>query len=438
MTSHPPVFPSSSPKRGLRGRWSDDHFTLEWMLIALVTCGMALAAPHMLLQPLWTPIHAVALGVVSNGIFQWSWFFSRGLLHFPVDGVAKYATFVRLIVFNLGIVALFIAMWSGNVPTALVATVLICGAGIHQGVVLAIEAHRSVRYAPIVWYYSVAFFMFAATCLVGGLLSYEMMATAVPAWLVRMADGIAVMHSILGVGGWAGITILGTVVTLGLSMMHARQDPKALGAASDALPVFVAAVLVASIGAVAGMLPMLAVGVAVFIAAAWWAILRPLWHSFGLRKRSSHSVWPLLAGLVWTMILLVFFALEILWMTDVSEVRGAVISQLGVFIAAGIGQIFVGSLEYLVPVAIGGGPSVQRVGDIVVAFLWPARLSARNGALILLTLSSFVDTSAIQGFSTWMLVVVLITYSIDLVLVACAAMKQLHAKKQKLQVRSRG
>lgn len=431
-----PMFPSSSPKRGLRGRWSDDHFTLEWMLIAIVLCGVSIAAPYMLEQPLWTPIHAVALGVVSNGIFQWSWFFSRGLLHFPLEGMNRYSTFVRLIVFNVGVILLFGAMWTGGVALALAATVLICGAGIHQGVVLGWQAHkyRESRYAPVVRYYSLAFFMFVLTCLVGGLLSYETMAAGAPQWLVAHADGIAVVHSILGVGGWAGITILGTVVTLGLSMLHARQDSRALGAAGSALPLFVAAILVAIIGALANLVWMVAAGVVIFLLASWWGILRPLWNSFGLRKRSSHSVWPLLAGLLWSVGLLVAFAVECAVAPDITAVRELIISQLGVFIAAGIGQIFVASLLYLVPVAIGGGPTVQRVGDVTVSFLWPVRLAARNVALALLLLTSGavahldVATFTTVPLTTMMFVIVLMCYAIDLVLVACGAVKQLRAK----------
>ncbi|MCI1984441.1 MAG: hypothetical protein LKJ47_06700 [Bifidobacteriaceae bacterium] len=436
--SEQPRFPSSSPQRGLRGRWSDDHFTLAWMLIAVVTCVMAIVAPGFLVQPLWTPLHAIALGVVSNGIFQWSWFFSRGLLHFPLAGVARYSTFVRIVVLNVGIMALFAAMWTGNVPTALTATVLICAAGVHQGVVLAVEAHRAKgnRYAPMVRYYAVAFFLFVLTCLIGGLLAYEMMASRVPAWLVAYADGIAVAHSIIGVGGWAGITILGTVVTLGLSMLHARQDSRALTSAQSALPLFLAAVVVASIGGVAGLPIMVGCGVLAFLAAAVGGIVAPLWRSFGVRKRSSHAVWPLLAGLVWTIVLLAAFAVEAFVAESVSVVRTEIIDQLGVFLAAGIGQIFVASLAYLVPVAIGGGPTVQRVGDVAVSFLWPVRLMVRNAALVLLLLGGAVGGGISGTVRTYLLVIVVATYAVDVVLVAFSAVRQLIAKRTKLEAKA--
>lgn len=443
--ANPAPAPTSSPRRGLRGRWSDDHFTLEWMLVALVTSAMALIAPRIMAQPLWTPIHAVALGVVSNGIFQWSWFFSRGLLHFPVSGIARYGTFVRIVVLNVGIVALFVAMWSGSVVSAVIATVLICGAGLHQGIVLAVLArrYRENRFAPIVRYYSVAFFFFTLTGALGALLAYEMMAGDVPPWLVARADGIAVAHSVLGVGGWAGLTILATVVTLGLSMLHARQSEVAWSAAAHALPFFVAGILVACVGAVADIPVMVGAGVLVFLVAGVGGILRPLMQSFRLRKRSSHAVWPLLSGLAWLVLLLAVFAVESLMSADVTALRDVIISQLGIFLAASVGQVFVASLEYLVPVAIGGGPTIQRVGDIAVSFQWPVRWLVRNVALALVLVvqmaggASGVWASAVsadgtmQSLQTLLFVVVLICYGVDLVLVAFGAVRQLAAKKKK-------
>jgi nitrite reductase (NO-forming) len=288
----------------------------------------------------------------------------------------------------------------------------------------------------MVRYYAVAFFLFVLTCLIGGLLAYEMMASRVPAWLVAYADGIAVAHSIIGVGGWAGITILGTVVTLGLSMLHARQDSRALTSAQSALPLFLAAVVVASIGGVAGLPIMVGCGVLAFLAAAVGGIVAPLWRSFGVRKRSSHAVWPLLAGLVWTIVLLAAFAVEAFVAESVSVVRTEIIDQLGVFLAAGIGQIFVASLAYLVPVAIGGGPTVQRVGDVAVSFLWPVRLMVRNAALVLLLLGGAVGGGISGTVRTYLLVIVVATYAVDVVLVAFSAVRQLIAKRTKLEAKA--
>lgn len=429
MTRTPAREPS--PKRSLRGRWSDDRFTLAWMFVAVVACACALLKPHFLPQPVWMPIHAVALGVVANGIFQWSWFFSRGVLHFPVEGAARHAAFGRIVVLNVGIVALFVAMWLGSVPVVVVATVLICGAGLQQGVVLARAAHkhRDSRFVPVVRYYVVAFVAFALTCALGAVLSYEMMGSDVPSWLVSSADGIAVAHSAFGIGGWAGITILGTIVVLGLSMLHARQNEKTWVWAGAALPFLVAGTFIAGIGALAGLTWMVGVGTLFFLVAASGGILWPLWTSFGLRRRSSPTAWTLLAGVCWFMLLLVAFAVKSLLSGSVSQIRELIVTQLGIFIAAGIGQVFVASLGYLVPVAIGGGPRIQRLGGETVAFWWPLRLALRNGALVMFFAVQIAGEPQSE-LQAMLLTVILLSYGVEAVVVACGAVRQLRAKNK--------
>jgi nitrite reductase (NO-forming) len=123
-------------------------------------------------------------------------------------------------------------------------------------------------------------------------------------------------------------------------------------------------------------------------------------------------------------VLLTAFAIRILWCADMSAVRTVIIDELGVFLAAGIGQIFVASLEYLVPVAIGGGPTVQRVGDVAVSAVWPVRLVVRNGALAVMILGN-LDTD----IRVFLFVVVLATYAADLILVAAGAARQLRVKR---------
>lgn len=422
---------SSQSKPGLRGRWSDDRFTLEWMVVALVTGLMALLAPRLLLQPLWTPVHAVTLGVVSNGIFQWSWFFARGLLHFPLTPATRAATFSRIVVLNVGILLLFAAMWTAIVPLAIVATVLICAAGLHQAVVLTILArrYRTHRYAVIARSYAIAFYAFVLTCGLGGLLAFEMVSDAAPAWLVDHADGLAIAHSVLGIGGWVSLTILATIVTLGLSMLHARQDPHALSSAGLTLPVFVGSLGVAVVGALADLTWLVAAGTGIFVIGAVWGILIPLFRSFRVRKRASHTSWPVLIGLVWLVALIAAFAVIAAITPSMRDLREILIDNFGFFAAASVGQIFIGSFHYLVPVAIGGGPRVQRVGDVTVAFHWPVRFTLRNASLVLLLV---IPTQAHVGnltMSTALLTLVLICYGVDVALAAVAAITQIRTKR---------
>ena len=42
-------------------------------------------------EPVGRWIHLVTLGVLSNGIFQWSWYFTRALAHLAPDDPARGA-----------------------------------------------------------------------------------------------------------------------------------------------------------------------------------------------------------------------------------------------------------------------------------------------------------------------------------------------------------
>ena len=60
-----------------------DRLTTAWMLVAVVVMAVGLGLRGALPQPLWTMVHVVTLGVLSNAILQWSWYFARALLHLP-------------------------------------------------------------------------------------------------------------------------------------------------------------------------------------------------------------------------------------------------------------------------------------------------------------------------------------------------------------------
>lgn len=111
------------------------------------------------------------------------------------------------------------------------------------------------------------------------------------------------------------------------------------------------------------------------------------------------------------------------------DLREILIDNFGFFAAASVGQIFIGSFHYLVPVAIGGGPRVQRVGDVTVAFHWPVRFTLRNASLVLLLV---IPTQAHVGnltMSTALLTLVLICYGVDVALAAVAAITQIRTKR---------
>ena len=60
-----------------------DRLTTVWLCLAVLAAGATTVFRTALPQPLWTTIHLVTLGVLTNGILQWSWYFARALLRLP-------------------------------------------------------------------------------------------------------------------------------------------------------------------------------------------------------------------------------------------------------------------------------------------------------------------------------------------------------------------
>ena len=91
-----------------------DRATSVWMCAAAACAAITIVARGRIPQNLWTMIHLVTLGVLSNGIFQWSWYFTRALAHLaPDDRRAGRDNTVRIIAFNLSLLVLIGGMWAG-------------------------------------------------------------------------------------------------------------------------------------------------------------------------------------------------------------------------------------------------------------------------------------------------------------------------------------
>ena len=77
--------PTGAPGSGRPSRMRIDRLGTTWMIIAVLMAVVTLFLHRRMPQPLWTMIHLVTLGVLSNGIFQWSWFFARSLARLAAD-----------------------------------------------------------------------------------------------------------------------------------------------------------------------------------------------------------------------------------------------------------------------------------------------------------------------------------------------------------------
>lgn len=405
-----------------------DRLTSAWLVAALVVMALGLAARGVLPQPLWTMIHVVSLGVLTNGILQWSWYFARALLHLPADDKRSGRdNTVRDVAFNVALVGLVAAMWTASTWAT------VAGAGA-VGLVIAwhglalLHAARTrlaSRFAVVIRYYVVAAGFLVLGCVLAGFLTVAMFAAGTPGWLLGSRDELTLAHALVNVGGWIGLSMAGTLVTLGPTMLRTRMDPGAVERAVAALPWLAAGILLAAAAAVGGVLPGVGVGLLAFAAAAAVGVVVPLVRAAVLTSPRTYPTWTLSAGLAWIVVGILVVAAHAFTAPDAAALRDANLPWLAVVGAGGFAQVFVGALSYLMPVVVGGGPDAVRVGMAVLETAWPLRVALRNAALALLA----ATTPAGGALSTAWWALVLLSFAVDVVLFAIAGVRQAKVRR---------
>ncbi len=174
-------------------------------------------------------------------------------------------------------------------------------------------------------------------------------------WVGRLI----VAHSMSLLLGWIGLTITGTLVTLWPTMLRTRIDDRAERLAGQALPIFLLAITLLVIGPLTASRPLSVAALGIYLGAlAWWgrALVAPLRR----RPPSDVSTMSVTLALVWWVVLLVLAAVHIGRAGSWVEVDHGY-GRIAAVAAFGFGlQMLIGALSYLIPVVLGGGPSVVR------------------------------------------------------------------------------
>ncbi|NMM22549.1 MAG: hypothetical protein HHJ11_03435, partial [Phycicoccus sp.] len=228
-------------------RLRTDRLTTSWMLVALGTAAVSLTVRGVLPQPLWTSVHVVTLGVLTSSVLQWSWYFARALLHLPATDTrsGRDAT-LRMLAFHASLVGLVAAMWTGQVVGTIAGAAAIGAVIAWHGLALvgAARTRLANRFAFVARYYIAAAAFLVVGCILAGFLTVAMFAAGAPAWLLAARDELTLAHALVNVGGWLGLSITGTIVTLGPTVLRTRIDPAALDLAIGALPALIAGIVV--------------------------------------------------------------------------------------------------------------------------------------------------------------------------------------------------
>ncbi|MGB8651902.1 MAG: hypothetical protein WCD35_14710 [Mycobacteriales bacterium] len=359
-----------------RGFWPvRDLPVVLWLLSAVVVALQAAVLP----APRWLLIHVLLLGAVSHAILVWSRHFADALLHTAPSELERRRQSRRLVLQNLGVVAVLAGVVQGRWPVTLAGAAAVGSAVAWHGASLALLLRRALpsRFGPTVRYYV------AAACF---LPCGAALGTALARGLDDPLDEQAALaHVAVNVLGWVGLTVVGTLVTLWPTMLRTRILEGSERAARRALPVLAGAVVVTAGGALMDLRPLAALGLAGYLAGLGMVADAFVTTARGKRP-SSFPTWSVLAGVLWLLGSLSALTVGVLTATSWAEVADR-LDGVAPLLAAGFGaQLLLGALSYLVPMVLGGGPTPVRAANAVVERAGALRVGVTNAALLVCVL----------------------------------------------------
>lgn len=398
------------------------------MIAAIVCAGLVVSSTVDVPQTWWTTIHLVTLGVLTNGIMQWSWYFARGILRLPptYPGGARDAT-IRTVAFNAILVALIAGMWAGWTPLVIAAAAGIGAVVAWHGWALAVASRTALgsRFRVVIRFYVTAAALFVVGCAVAGVLTVGTLEADAPAWIADHHDRWMLAHALLMVAGWLGLSIGGTLVTLGPTVLRTKMEHDAAPSAVRALPWIAAGVVVAAGAVLAGWMLVAAIALAMYgaVLALWVGV--PLAKATARKGPREYPAWSMVAGVAWAGVGIIAFAAVLARSPDAAAAQASAAQWIPVVGAASVAQIFVGALSYLLPVVVGGGPTPVRTGIATIETLSVARLTVRNASLVALAVTIGVGSPA--RWVWWALVI--LTFAADVVALAAAGVRQARARR---------
>jgi len=325
--------------------------------------------------PRWLMFHLLLLGAVTHSILVWSKHFADTLLHAaPRPHDARHQS-IRLGLLNLGVLLVLVGVPADVWPLTVAGAAGLTAAVVWHGASLAGRMRRALpsRFGPTVRYYVAA----ASLLPIGVGLGVTMARGVDETWHPRLM----LAHVAVNVLGWMGLTVVGTLVTLWPTMLRTRLVEGTERAARQALPVLLGSVLVTATAALVGILPLVALGLAGYLAGL--AMMgRFVYLAARGKPPSSFPTFSVLAGLVWLAGTVAGLAVAVgtAGTIDAAHER---LEWLTPALAAGFGaQVLLGALSYLVPVALGGGPSPVRAANTALDRGGPLRILVVNGALV--------------------------------------------------------
>lgn len=308
-------------------------------------------------EPRWLLIHIFTLGILTNSILVWSQNLTERFLQQKLPDSARPAQLLRSRILNVGVVAVLLGQLFNEVQLHWVLTwvgsALVVGSlGWHAASLGAqiVAVDPTKRFRPMTWGYVAS----AVSLVVGGLFGAALALEFGGVWEQR----VMLSHMLLNIGGFVGFAALTSLVVL----LPAMWRMKAMVAHPHNVLVILGAGLVLAVaGALFGSSLVFGLGVLVYAVAWAWAL--QTWcagvFSTNPRERFSYSGMSVLLAVAWLVAALTTFGTSALLIDGYLDSLTAPVLPLLVGFAA---QLLIGTMSYLMPVTIGGGPAATRAG----------------------------------------------------------------------------
>lgn len=388
----------SSPESGTgaRGFWPlRDLPVVGWLAGVVVVSFIHPFIP----APRWLMIHLLLLGAAGHSILVWSRYFADTLARLPATPRREQSQ--RLVVFNLGVLVVATGIVTDVWPLVVAGAVAVVAAVLWHvaTIVRGLRGALASRFS-----FTLHFYVAAGLLLPVGVTLGTWLATN-PGEPVETRLRLA--HASINVLGWIGLTVLGTILTLGPTMLRTRIVEGAEARTRRALLVLLGGIAVIVAATLVDVVPLVAAGLAVYAFGAGmvaWGVVQ----AGRAKPPTSFPTWSLAAGIAWLLALLLWTAARVALAGTWAE-AGDVFDAVVPYLAAGfVAQVLLGALSYLVPVVMGGGPAAVRsmnhdldaggalrvsltnLGLVVCVLPVPSLVRVITSLLVLVALAAFV------------------------------------------------
>ena len=294
----------------------------------------------------WLLIHIFTLGILTNSILLWSQNLTERFLGQKLDRVSRPAQLTRTYLFNAATIAVLVGQlarwyWLVWVGAAVVAVVLAW----HAAVLV-----RQVRSAPR-QHAGALGFLASACCLPVGAMFGAALSAGLPG---QWHSAVRQAHMFTNVGGFVGFAAMGALSVLFPAMWRTRGQ----GRVGVALALAGAGVVVAVAGSLLRADVVVGAGTVVILAGWVWLyqgfVASALTVLKDPRDRVTYPALSALFAVTWLIGGLTWYAVRLF--------GGAGEIPTLPLLLGFAGQLLIGTMSYLMPTTMGGGPAAVKAG----------------------------------------------------------------------------